>query len=282
MSSHRIAFVGPAFSVVTLLLGLGCGDSEPDNGSQEGAHASLDGATTGAGGTMTAATSNAGAETSASTNAASGAGPGAGAGGSGGEEPPPPQIVYVNFDGAVISDCANYCSDAPSDQSWAISEHFGETQMTFSPYTDAAGKTQIVQNLEGTFAPYNVAITTTRPAAAPYTMVIISPTPGPHHGVSPLDCENSNPNDIAFVYNLYSSTKWSAPQQISQSAAHELGHSFGLEHVVAEDDFMQWASSGNSYTISTYDDAHPSGHDCIADDTQDAPAMLLQALGPAP
>jgi len=45
---------------------------------------------------------------------------------------------------------------------------------------------------------------------------------------------------------------------------------------------MQWASSGNGFTVSTYDYAHPSGHDCIVDDVQDAPAGLLEALGPAP
>jgi hypothetical protein len=204
------------------------------------------------------------------------------ASGSGGSGAPPPQIIYVNFDGAVVSDCANHCSDAPSDQSWAISEHFGTSQMTFTPYTNAAGRAEVVARLTSTFSPFNVEVTTTRPASAPYTMVIVSPTSGPNHGVAPLDCDNANPNDIAFVYNLYSSAKWSAPQQIARSAAHELGHSFGLEHVVAQNDFMHWASSGSSYGVSTYDYAHPSGHECIAGDTQDAPAMLLAALGPRP
>ena len=192
------------------------------------------------------------------------------------------QIIYVNFDGALISDCPDQCSDAPSDRSFAISGHFGRSEVAFSPYTNVAGKTQIVANLKAAFADYNVHVTTSRPLEGPYTMLIVSPTSGPNHGVAPLDCRNGNPNDIAFVYNLQSSPHWSDPKQISRSATHELGHSFGLEHVVSSTDFMQWASSGNAFTVSTYDANHPSGHDCLTGNVQDAPAMLLEALGPSP
>ena len=191
------------------------------------------------------------------------------------------QIVYVDFDGATISDCDEYCSDAPGDRSWAIGEHFGEDEVTFAPYEDPQGQALVVARLTATFAPYDVAITTTRPEDGPYTMVIISPTAGPNHGVAPLDCSNANQTDIAFVYNLYSSAKWSAPEQIARSAAHELGHSFGLEHVVSAKDVMHWASSGDAFTVSAYDNAHPSGGDCLVDGTQDAPAALLNALGSA-
>jgi hypothetical protein len=198
--------------------------------------------------------------------------------GAGGGEP---QIIFVNFDGALISDCDEECSDAPTDRSWAISEHFGRDEMQFAPYTSSAGKTAIVAAIASAYSPYNTSVTTMRPAEGPYTMVIVSPTPGPNHGVAPLDCLNTNPNDIAFVYNLGSSAHWSAPQQIARASVHELGHSFGLEHVVAGDDFMQWASTGNAFTVSTYDYAHPSGKDCLSGDVQDAPTMLLTALGPA-
>ena len=191
------------------------------------------------------------------------------------------QIVYVNFDGATIGDCDHYCSDAPSDRSWAIGAHFGAEEMTFAPYTSSQGRAVVVERLMAAYAPYDVAITTVRPDVGPYTMVVVSPTAGPNHGVAPLDCANANPNDIAFVYNLFSSKKWSVPQQIARSAAHELGHSFGLEHVVGSQDFMQWASSGDAFTASSYDHAHPSGGDCLVDDAQDAPAVLLDALGPA-
>jgi hypothetical protein len=154
--------------------------------------------------------------------------------------------------------------------------------MKFAPYEDADGQVEIVDHLATTFAPYNVEITTSRPAEGAYTMVVVSPTTGGHHGVAPLDCLNKNPNDIAFVYNLYSSSKWSSSAQIARSAAHELGHSFCLEHVVSHADIMQWASSGDAFTVSHYDKAHPSGHDCLDTETQDAPATLLSNLGPAP
>jgi hypothetical protein len=108
-------------------------------------------------------------------------------------------------------------------------------------------------------------------------MVVISPTTGPHHGVAPQDCNNSNPNDIAFVYKIGGSTA----DTISRFAAHELGHSFGLAHVLESSDIMQWASSGRAFRRSTLDksDAHWFGA-CVDGNVQDEPAMLTAALGP--
>lgn len=208
---------------------------------------------------------------SASSSASTGSGPPP-------PPPPPPQVIYVNFDGVTVNDCSNYCSDAPTNRSWAIGAHFGKSAVAFAPYTNASGRKIVVDGLVAAFSPYNVAVKTARPASGPFTMVIVSTTTGPNHGVAPLDCLNQNPNDIAFVYKIGSASA----DTVRRYATHELGHSFGLEHVVGADDFMQWASSGSKFTVSTYDHAKPSGHDCLSSDVQDAPAMLLAALGKAP
>ena len=184
------------------------------------------------------------------------------------------QLVYVNFDGAHVDDCDGECSDAPTNRSWAIGAHFGKTSMDFAPYTSAAGKATILAGLRRSFARWRVDFTTTRPSAPPYTMVIVSPTGGAHHGVAPLDCGNANPNDIAFVYR----TTLSSPDLVAREAAHELGHSFGLAHTASASEIMQWASSGSRFGVAPYDTAHESGK-CFDGDVQDAPSLLDESLG---
>jgi hypothetical protein len=187
------------------------------------------------------------------------------------------QIIYVNFEGGRIHDCNPFCSDAPGNRSTVIGQIFGATYVDFEPYASAAGRQTIVAEIERAYGDYAVTVTTTRPAVPPYTMLIVSPTNGPHHGVAPLNCDNSNPNDIAFVYSIAnSSARW-----IAQAGVHELGHSFGLSHVTGSADYMQWASSGDRFTVSTYDTGHVSGK-CFEGNQQDGPAMLYAALGVHP
>jgi hypothetical protein len=184
------------------------------------------------------------------------------------------QTIYVAFDGVHVDNCSGECSDARVNQSWAIGAHFGQQAIDFLPYGNDEERNIVLEGLRAAYAPYDVAFTTTRPESGDYTMVIVSATGGPHHGVAPLDCGNANKNDIAFVYR----TTLSSPQLVAREAAHELGHSFGLAHVASNADFMQWASSGSSFTVALYDSAHPSGT-CFEGTTQDAPSLLAAALG---
>lgn len=187
----------------------------------------------------------------------------------------PVQVVYVNFDGPTVTDCN--CSDSKTNQSLVIGHIFGANSVNFAPYTNTSAQSAIVAKLRGYFADYNIAFTTTRPTSGDYTMMIISPTSGPHHGVAPQDCDNRNRNDIAFVYKIGSSSV----DTISRFAAHELGHSFGLAHVKESTDIMQWASAGSAFRRSTLDksDAHWFGA-CVEGNVQDEPVMLAGTLGP--
>lgn len=183
------------------------------------------------------------------------------------------QLVYVNFDGAHVSSCAD-CSDAIAGLSWGLNDLFGKEEVELAPYENEAAKPRIVSRLRDLYSAYDVELTTTRPAQGPYTMVIISPTWANNHGAAPLDCGNQNPSNIAFVNRIGTASA----DLIARYAAHELGHSFGLAHVTSNADLMQWASSGSAFTRATYDAAHPSGK-CMSGTLQDAPALLKDNLG---
>ena len=186
----------------------------------------------------------------------------------------PPQVVFVNFGGPVIRNCAAPCSNATTNHTFIIGQYLKRSQVDFAPFVDAARRTAIVAHLRASFARWDIRFTTKRPLSGAYTMAVVTPSFAPNHGVAPLDCANTNRSDIAFVFR----TGRSSAQFLAQEIAHELGHSFGLAHVRSNADFMQWASSGSAFTRSTYDTAHPSGK-CFTGSVQNAPALLVSALG---
>jgi len=194
-----------------------------------------------------------------------------------------PTVVYVNFGGPIVRTCSSFCNDATTNHSTLVSQTFKKSSVDFAAYTSSTGRTTIMSKLRAYYAAYDVVFTTKRPATAPYTMVVISPSnvgPIDRRGTSYLDCNNGNKKDIAFVYRIGSST----PAKIAKYAAHELGHTFGLMHVTSTVDLMQYASSGYKWTYATLDVArNPPGYSCFGTSTkQNAPLTLQHALGLKP
>jgi hypothetical protein len=203
------------------------------------------------------------------------------------------QVIFVNFNGPTVCNASNFAESSVTNHSWVICSHWGicgTNCLNFAAFTtNATERSTVVSKLRSEFSAFNVSVVTTRPASGPYTMLVVSPTSGPHHGVSELDCGNSNRNGIAFVYatgsSFYPSIGGGSPGVgIAKAAAHELGHSFGLGHrgTVSNPsaDHMDVWSRGTGWTIgATSDSANcvgGTGH------TQNAPALLRATLGTAP
>ena len=193
---------------------------------------------------------------------------------------PPWQVVYLNFDGATLKKGQ---SDARSNSTILVA---GSTlQYPAMDFSALGGKDKgtraIVDELKKVFMTYAVRFVTTRPAEGGYTMAMFGGTGlgtvagGLAIGVSPVDCKNTNYNDVIFVFANKSSINGSA-KKLAFTAAHELAHSFGLEHVTAQKDIMHPAL--NPATCCWTKSSVTGGSNCGRSE-QDADKILTDHVG---
>ena len=141
-----------------------------------------------------------------------------------------PEILYVNFDGGVLhSGCGNEAHYNCSTLANTFDGYVG-------PFT--GNDTQRISILQATrkeLADFGVRVVVQRPPDdVPYTMVMYGDLgPQDFAGLAPyIDCEEVHPNDTSFTAAFDTSNTGSTV--ILQEAAH----TWGLEHVDAEDDIL--------------------------------------------
>lgn len=139
-----------------------------------------------------------------------------------------PHLVYLNYTGVELS-------FGLDDARMNVSQSFdGE----FIAFESPEMMNDVVAELDGIWGEINVEFVLERPPmGTDYTMVVISPTNplGSAQGAAPADCENLNPNSVAFVFtnNGY------MPDSIAGVASRELGFAYGLELVDHPEDLMR-------------------------------------------
>ena len=170
----------------------------------------------------------------------------------------PWQVVYLNFDGAQLKPGP---SDSQQNTSILVSgpvDYPAMQSLDKFGGKDAAIKA-IVDKLKIIFATVAVKFVTSRPSSGDYTMAMIggngqgiNSSSGGAIGVSPLDCGNKNKNDICVIFGDKIAAGGSPSiTMLATTTAHELGHSFGLDHIVDKGGIMypqalgatQWATS---------------------------------------
>ena len=214
------------------------------------------------------------------------------------------RVLYIAFDGATLTDGAD---DATTNVSSLVS---GATAIPAFDSTVAAPRISatdvhdvVLDRIRSLLAPYALPVTDVRPASGAYTMVVLGGSHGQLGrsagvaGLAPIDCADTDASDVAFVFAGDIDAVHGGVVAVGNTAAHEAGHTFGLEHVGEVADLMFAADPAvKSPTLpglflQTFTDVAdyssyvaggaPQVEQCGRADPLDNDAILVAALGAA-
>src|SRR6185436_7475040 len=154
-------------------------------------------------------------------------------------------ILYLNFDGVIFSSNTDF---APGNDSEITSGNTVVVSFFALPanvrFILQQGKDSVTDRLRGFYKPFDVQIVTSRPGSGNYTMIAVGgrntliPGLTGAAGVSPLDCDHSNPNNVVYDFSDEQPPDYGGLPGIAITAAHESGHSYSLEHTDNPADIM--------------------------------------------
>lgn len=151
------------------------------------------------------------------------------------------QVVFLDFDGGWVSNGPNSAQRHTDTSVRAGGPYF------LQPYADVDGATRgrhvdrIFSLVQGYFARFDVAFVIERPSGGSYTEIMIGGDPHDAmiqekwnvQGAAPIDENNSDPNNLGFVFTGNGAAT-DSPEWLARAVAHELGHTFGLQHTKGE------------------------------------------------
>jgi hypothetical protein len=207
----------------------------------------------------------------------------------------PWQVIYLNFDGEKLKGSPGNSNSKTNETSLVAAASFDYP--AFQSWDKLGNDRQksvqeVIDILRLIYMKFAVKFVTTRPADGDYTMVMIggdgqgTAGSGAAIGVAPLDgppkypkCGNTNKNDIVFVFGDKIAKSYGAQlaRALALVAAHELGHSFGLEHVTDDKGIM--FPQANVNPILQWVNAPVKQPGVCGNTNQDAEALLRERLG---
>ena len=209
-------------------------------------------------------------------------------GGTGGIAAGMSEIVYLNFSEGTENLTFAGADDAVTNRSnvGAAMPYpaFAWPPVATGATTRAEVVRRVVQRVHEIFLPYNVLVTTVRPRAGPYTMVLIGGAPRDIGvdlrvaGLAIQDCNNQEKSNLVFAFP---EALRGNEQALAVTIAQEAAHSFGLEHTADRRDVMH--PEIDPRQASFLDEESPILGDRICNNnTQNSHRKLLQTVGPWP
>jgi hypothetical protein len=201
------------------------------------------------------------------------------------------EVLYLNF-----SDGTENVIQADTDDAGRNRTIMGTATpyptFTWPGVTDDASRRALIEEMthriEDAFAAYDIVVTTTRPSAGPYNMVMIGGDPSVFKmdarvaGVAYMDCENRQLSNLvfAFPYPLGGSL-----HGLFSTIAQEAGHALGLQHSSDPTDLMYPRVDVSQRSFQDRETPVASPRYCDGQ-TQNSHKRLLQLVGargePAP
>lgn len=175
-------------------------------------------------------------------------------------------LTFAAKDNALVNE-SRLCSAEPLPR-WNGAQGCGSREA-------CAGS--IVQALEDRWKDFEVIFSQQRPAE-PYDMVVVGPPSIDCQfgvmGIADVDCEDTNHSNVALAFDCDDTVSYCA-----DVISHELGHSFGLDHVQDETDFMYGGVVPGADLAFRDSEAPKSGDTSCGPGTQNSHAQLGLAIG---
>ena len=193
--------------------------------------------------------------------------------------PEPSRVVYMERDAMQVLGGRD---DAKAQQSSLIAAG----TMTRVPKYKATNKTwqRLVSCVEDKFAAYDITVTDQRPAEGDYITVKVGGTPADIGkagqkigGIAPFN-GLAIPNSIVFVFDQRGRFR---TRNNCDTAAHEIGHVYGLDHTYECSDLMSYqrGCGTKSFVDKPMECGEHETRECEGDPLQNSAAQLTALLG---
>jgi hypothetical protein len=166
-----------------------------------------------------------------------------------------PGVLFVAMDGVTLSPS---CGNGDTANAALNCSPLVTSETEFPPFANGNGQAATFQELQTYYEPFNIVMTSQRPPDwLPYTMAVIggaSNQGGGVCGVANVACDGLKRNHVSLTF----------PEScggVSETAAQETSHNWGLEHVDDQTDLMYPFNNGGfkSYVDACNDIDHSTG-----------------------
>jgi hypothetical protein len=207
-------------------------------------------------------------------------------------------VLFLNFEGVTLND--SFTDDARVNDSGMGNVVVPAFKLpTGAKFTRQQGIDSIVDRIRSFYKAFDLSIVTTRPATGNYTMIAfggrntIVPGLSGAAGVALLDCDGSILNNVVYDFTEEQPPDYGGLPSIAITAAHESGHSYGLEHNINPIDIMYSVADPMStidglfnprFATGNYSSFNGGGEvgSCGRPDPLDNVALLTTVLGANP